>query len=141
MAIKDSDEVRENEGLPDPLQWFGRRERLWAWCKAAAAHGGPVGPAGYQNVQLRNQLITGVIGTIISAEAISNEAKSYLLPIEEFGWIKGERRQEIWLYHRGVFQGSCRVIRFHQAASSSVVAGRSGLSMTVPIGDQLRVAP
>jgi hypothetical protein len=23
-----------------------------------------------------------------------------LLPIEEFGWIKGERRQEIWLYHR-----------------------------------------
>lgn len=41
----------------------------------------------------------------------------------------------------GVFQGSCRVNRFHYAASETGNAGRSGFSMTAPIGSQFRVFP
>jgi len=41
----------------------------------------------------------------------------------------------------GVFQGSCRVNRFHYAASEASNAGRSGFSMTAPIGSQFRVFP
>jgi hypothetical protein len=39
----------------------------------------------------------------------------------------------------GVFQGSCRVNRFHHAAFWYSISGRSGLSVTAPIGDQFRV--
>ncbi|MGS4327353.1 AAA family ATPase, partial [Pseudomonas aeruginosa] len=41
----------------------------------------------------------------------------------------------------GVFQGSCRVDRVFYAASSSAGCSRSGLSMTAPMGSQLRVLP
>lgn len=41
----------------------------------------------------------------------------------------------------GVFQGSCRVDRVFYAASSSAGCSRSGLSMTAPLGSQLRVLP
>lgn len=46
-----------------------------------------------------------------------------------------------YVKEHGVFQGSCRVDRFHYAASGSCNAGRSGLSMTAPIGSQFRVFP
>ena len=41
----------------------------------------------------------------------------------------------------GVFQGSCRVNRFHYAAAETSNAGRSGFSMTAPTGSQFRVFP
>ena len=41
----------------------------------------------------------------------------------------------------GVLQGSCRVSRIFYAAIFSVGCSLSGLSVTVPMGCQLRVAP
>ena len=49
-----------------------------------------------------------------------------------------ERKDE---QETGVFQGSCRVNRFHHSAFWHSISGRSGLSETAPIGDQSRVSP
>ncbi|MBI5451028.1 MAG: hypothetical protein HY940_06690, partial [Gammaproteobacteria bacterium] len=54
-----------------------------------------------------------------------------------------EFQNEAWqtTLEAGVFQGSCRVNRFHYAAFWHSITSRSGLSMTAPIGDQFRVFP
>lgn len=95
MAINVDGGSGQNGRLPKPLQWFTRRELLWAWCVVAPRM--PEGsPAGYTNVLMRDALIARAAH---DAETFSNLAKSRMLPIEEFDWIKKDRRQEIWLYH------------------------------------------
>ena len=56
-----------------------------------------------------------------------------------FGTLKS--KLDRWRVLDGVFQGSCRVDRVFYAASSSAGCSRSGLSMTAPMGSQLRVSP
>ena len=57
----------------------------------------------------------------------------------EFFAVFGIDRKRVAVF--GVFQGSCRIIRFHYAASETGNAGRSGFSITAPTGSQFRVFP